>query len=312
MRRYRFRAMGSPCEIRLYAAPPTAAAAAEAAIAEVLRLERKFSRYRDDSLTARINRSAGDPEGVLVDAETAGLLDYADTCHRESGGLFDVTSGVLRRAWNLKSGRLPTQGEIDAALSLVGWDRVRWRRPRLVLPVAGMEVDFGGYVKEYAADRAAELLRRRGLRHGLVDLGGDLALVGPHPDGSPWRVGVRHPRNPATACASIELSAGGIASSGDYERCMFVDGVRHGHILDPRSGWPVNGLAAVSVVAPHCLVAGTASTVAMLKGEAGGRAWLRSLGLPSLWVDQGGEVADSFGRSWSAEESGSAPGTTTI
>ncbi len=307
-RRYRFRAMGSPCEIRLYGA---AAAAADAAMAEVLRLERKFSRYRDDSLTARINRSAGDPEGVVVDAETAALLDYADTCHRESGGLFDITSGVLRRAWKLGSGRLPTQGELDAALALVGWDRVRWRRPRLLLPVAGMELDFGGYVKEYAADRVAELLRRRSLRHGLVDLGGDLAVVGPHPDGSPWRVGVRHPRNPATACASIELSAGGIASSGDYERCMFVDGVRYGHILDPRSGWPVNGLAAVSVVAPHCLVAGTASTVAMLKGEAGGRAWLRSLGLPSLWVDQGGVVSDSSGRRWSAEESGSAWGTTT-
>jgi thiamine biosynthesis lipoprotein len=311
-RLYRFRAMGSPCELRLYAAPAAAEAVAEAAIAEVERLERKYSRYRADSLASRINASAGDPEGVEVDPETAALLDYADTCYRQSGGLFDVTSGVLRRAWNLKSGCLPSREELDALLALVGWARARWRRPRLVLPLAGMEVDFGGYVKEYAADRVAELCRRRGLRHGLVDLGGDLALVGPHPDGSSWRVGVRNPSSPSRACASVELRAGGIASSGDYERCMVVEGVRYGHILDPRSGWPVRGLAAVSVVAPHCLVAGTASTVAMLKGESGGRAWLEALGLPSLCVDQKGEVLGSPGRVWSAAGSGSAPGTTTI
>ena len=297
--------MGSPCELRLYAARAAAEAAAEAAVAEVGRLERKYSRYRDDSLASRINGSAGDPDGVEVDAETAALLDYADTCHRQSGGLFDVTSGVLRRVWNLKSGRVPSREEIDPVLALVGWDRVRWRRPRIALPQVGMEVDFGGYVKEYAADRVAELCRRRGLRHGLVDLGGDLALVGPHPDGSPWRVGVRDPRSPSRACASVDLCAGGVASSGDYERCMVVDGVRYGHILDPRSGWPVRGLAAVSVVAPHCLVAGTASTVAMLKGEADGRAWLRELGLQSLCVDQKGRV-------WSAAGAGRVSGTTTI
>jgi thiamine biosynthesis lipoprotein len=304
--------MGSPCALHLHASPRRADAAFAAGVAEVLRLERKYSRYRDDSEAARINASAGDPRGVEVDRETAGLLDYADTCFRESGGLFDVTSGVLRRVWNLKSGRLPSREEVDSALELVGWDRVVWDGARLVLPRPGMEVDFGGYVKEYAADRVAELIRRRGLRHGLVDLGGDLAIVGPHPDGSAWRVGVRDPRRPDSAVAAVDLHGGAIASSGDYERCMIVDGVRYGHILDPRSGWPVQGLAAVSVVAPHCLVAGTASTVAMLKGEVAGRAWLDALGLPHLCVDQKGAVGGSFGRACRYQGWGSAPGTTTI
>ena len=176
-----------------------------------------------------------------MDAETAHLLDYADTCHRQSDGRFDVTSGILRRAWNLKSGQLPAQAEIDALLPLVGWQKVRWRAPRIVLPKPGMQLDFGGYVKEYAVDRVAELCRRLGARHGLVDLGGDLAVIGPHPDGKPWRVGIRDPRDAQRTLGSLPVGWGGVASSGDYERCMVVDGVRYGHILDPRTGWPVRG-----------------------------------------------------------------------
>jgi thiamine biosynthesis lipoprotein len=293
----RFHGMGSPCAIHVYArVPEQARALAERAAAEVDRLERKYTRYRDDSLTSRLNRSAGDPEGVVVDQETAGLLDYAATVHRESGGLFDITSGILRRAWDFKSGRLPQPGEVGALLGCVGWQRVRWEASRLVLPEPGMEIDFGGYVKEYAADRAAELLRREGARHGLVDLGGDLSVVGPHPDGSPWRVGVRDPRRPERAVATVDLRSGAIASSGDYERFMVVDGRRYGHILDPRSGWPVEGFASVSVLADHCLVAGSASTVAMLLGEAEGARWLDELGLPNLRVSRDGALHGTLAR----------------
>ena len=173
----------------------------------------------------------------------------------------------------------------------MGWGKLRWQRPQLVLPLAGMQLDFGGYVKEYAADRVAGLCRELGLRHGLVDLGGDLAVVGPHPDGSPWRVGIRHPRAPEGAIASLALTAGGIATSGDYERCLVVDGRRYAHLLNPKTGWPVDGLASVTVAASHCLIAGTASTIAMLKGARAGPAWLDRLGLPSLRVDSEGNLS---------------------
>jgi len=207
--RYDFSAMGSPCALHLYgAAGFPLDDVAEQAIAEVARIERKFSRYRSDSVIARINDSAGDANGVEVDRETAALLDYCRTLFRESGGLFDVTSGILRRAWDFKSGRVPQREEISDLLSRVGWERVLWCPPRLVLPLPGMEIDFGGFGKEYAADRVAEQCRRRGLRHGLVDLGGDLAVIGPHPGGSAWKVGVRHPRSPDVAIASVSLSAG--------------------------------------------------------------------------------------------------------
>ena len=290
-----FKAMGSPCELHLHAeSQDELDTVAAAAIAEVARLEARYSRYRDDSLASRINASAGDPAGLEIDAETAALLDYADLAWRQSGGLFDISSGVLRRAWRLRAGRLPEPAEITALRPLIGWDKIRWRRPHLALPLAGMELDFGGYVKEYAADRVAELCRAHGVRHGLVDLGGDLAVVGPHPDGSPWRVGIRDPRARGSAIASVALLAGGIATSGDYERCMLVDGKRYAHILNPKTGWPVEGLASVSVAASHCLIAGTASTIAMLKGRRGGPAWLDRLGLPSLRVDADGKLSGSL------------------
>ncbi len=291
--RHPFTAMGGPCELQLYAASPAQAQAAlDTGEAEVRRLEAHYSRYRDDSVVARINRSAGGAP-VEVDEETASLLDYAHTAFAQSDGAFDLTTGALRRVWDFKARRVPDQAGVEAVLRHVGWRKVRWARPRLTLPES-MELDFGGVVKEYAADCAARALARCGIGHGLVELGGDIALVGPHPDGSAWQVGIRHPRDPERAIATVELARGAIASSGDYERFFESGGHRYCHILDPRTGWPVQGVASVSVLASTCLVAGTVSTIAMLKGPADGPRWLAELGLPHLCVDTGGTVSGTL------------------
>jgi thiamine biosynthesis lipoprotein len=292
LERFRFRAMGSPCALHLWSpSRGQAERGAERALAEIARLERKYSRYREDSLATRINRSAGSPCGVSVDEETAALLDFAATAHRESGGRFDPTSGVLRRVWDFRSGVVPKRAAIREALRRVGWHRIRWERPRLTLPVGGMELDWGGFVKEYAADRVAELCRSQGLPSGLVDLGGDLAVVGPHPDGTPWMVGIRNPRRPEHAMGRIALRSGGLATSGDYERFMIVDGVRYSHLLDPRTGESFrDGPASVSVAADHCLIAGVAATIAMLHEESESEQFLASLGLPHLGVTREGRI----------------------
>lgn len=286
--------MGSPCELRLYEQSGVAADTVfNAVLRELVRLERKYTRFREDSLTSQINRSAGDPQGVEVDAETASLLDFAAIAFEQSEERFDMTSGILRRVWDFKSGRVPSRRKIKKLLPRIGWDKVVWKRPRFALPVEGMELDFGGYVKEYAADRVAGLCRRMGMRHGLVDLGGDLAVVGPHVNGRPWKVGIRNPRDPERAIGSLSLMGGAVATSGDYERFMVVDGKRYTHLMDPRTGWPIEGLASVSVAAEHCLVAGTASTIAMLKGHEAG-AWLDELGLPNLRVDAHGKLSGTL------------------
>ncbi|HSW11343.1 MAG TPA: FAD:protein FMN transferase [Solimonas sp.] len=291
-----FHALGGPCSLQLHAADAAqlqrAAAAAEA---EVRRIETKYSRYREDSVLSRINASAGDAQGVTVDAETAALLDYATAAHEQSEGLFDASSGVLRRAWDFKAKQLPQQAQLDALLPLVGWQRLLWQSPRIVLPLRGMELDFGGFGKEYAADRAAAVLQAAGIRHALVELGGDIRVLGPQPDGAPWRIGIRHPRAPESAIATVELVGGAIASSGDYERYFERDGRRYSHILDPRTGWPVESYAGISVLAEQCLVAGTATTIALLKGREG-RDWLQELGLPWLLIDAAGKLEGSLAR----------------
>lgn len=290
-----FNAMGSPCEIKLYAKTRARAEhIARRVIAEIARLESRYSRYRPDSLLSQINRVAATGGHLTVDEETAGLLNYVETCYRESGGLFDITSGVLRHAWRFQDGQLPAPGEIEALLSRVGWRRLRWAPPVLDFPEPGLELDFGGAVKEYAVDRAAALCWEAEIRHGLINLGGDIKIIGPHPDGSPWAIGIRHPRDPERFIRTLHLHHGAMASSGDYERCIIVDGVRYGHVLNPRTGWPVGYLAAVSVIADLCVVAGSAATIAMLK-ETEGPAWLAAMGLPHFWVAVDGSPGGSLG-----------------
>lgn len=288
--RHPFQAMGSPCTVHLYADTEShACAVAQQCEAEVRRLEQKYSRYRDDSVTAAIHASAQSGNPFPLDHETAALLNYAHTAWEQSDGLFDITSGILRRAWDFRSGRLPSQQQIDELLPRIGWSKLHIENNQLQFTRPDMEIDFGGYVKEYAADGAAAIATQHGIQHGLVELGGDIRVIGPHPDGRPWAIGIRHPRQPGAILATLPLQQGALASSGDYERCLVIDGQRYGHILNPRTGWPVQGLMAVSVVADHCLLAGTATTIALLKGN-GGIDWLNDLELPWLAMDQNGQV----------------------
>lgn len=286
---FAFGAMASRCEVRLAApAEATARAWADAGIAEVRRIETKYSRYRDDSVTSAINRAAGG-ESVAVDDETAALLAFGARLHDESGGLFDLTSGVLRRAWDFKAARVPDAHAVDALLPLVGWRRVEWDGRALRLPRAGMEIDFGGIGKEYAADRAAARIAELGAQHGLVNLGGDVRIVGPQPDGGAWTIGVQDPRGAAgVAIAALPVATGAMATSGDYERYFEHGGRRYSHLLDPRTGWPVAHWRSVSVVAPLCALAGACATIAMLQPVDAGLAFLRRQGVHFLAIDADG------------------------
>ncbi len=286
---FSFGAMGTECLLHLYT--PTQAMADDvsgAAIAEVLRIEQRYSRFKPDSVLMAINGVAQAGGQVTVDEETAGLLDYAFACYQKSAGLFDISAGVLYQAWNFEGDTLPSQDRIQALMPWVGLDKIEWRRPVLRFAMRGMCLDFGGIGKEYAADRVADVCLSCGVHHGLVDLGGDIRIIGPHPDGQPWRVGLRDPAQPDVAMRVVDASSGAIASSGDYERCITVDGQRYGHILDPFSGWPARGVSSVSVWADRCMVAGSVATIAMLKGR-NAAAWLQSLGLPHVWVDETGQ-----------------------
>ncbi len=299
-----FAAMASPCELRLQGDDEgRLRRAAQLAIDEVRRIERAYSRYADGSIVSRINAAAGSGEAIEVDDETAALLDFAASLHALSDGLFDITSGVLRRAWNFRVPRVPAQNEIDALLPLIGWPQVEWRERRIALPRAGMEIDFGGFGKEYAADRAAGVLLAEGVAHGFVNLGGDIRVAGPRRDGSGWRLGIRHPRDERSLVRTLTLRAGALATSGDYERFFELGGRRYCHLLDPRNGWPVSYWQSVSVLAPTCAAAGAACTIAALH-QRDGQAFLDEQGLAHAVVravDGALAVASSVGFPYSCD-----------
>ncbi len=177
----------------------------------------------------------------------------------------------------------------QSVLASVGWQHVKRSGNKVRFMRSGMELDFGGIVKEYAVDRAAQIIGEQGVRHGVVNMGGDIAVIGPNPDGQPWIIGIQHPRFPDCKVASFEIARGALATSGDYARCIEIDGKRYSHILSPKDGWPVQGLTSVTVLSEQCVLAGSISTTAMLKA-AQGAAWLSQLGLPHVWVDLAGKI----------------------
>ena len=277
--------MGCPCELRFDAHSKEAfSRAAVPCLREIRRFEAKYSRYRPDSVTSAINRAAG-VNAVPIDGETASILKYATVCHEQSEGLFDITSGAFRRVWHPARKTLPTPHELDACAAKVGWNKVQLSEREVFLPLPGMELDFGGVVKEYAADAAAMAAANVGIRHGLVNLGGDIRIVGPQPDGESWPIGIAHPMQPDAAIATLPLAGGAIATSGGYERFVEIEGNRYSHLVDPRTGWPVDGLLSVSVVASQAIVAGSIASVALLQPPAAGLDWLERCGAPYLAVD---------------------------
>lgn len=277
-----FSAMGTRCSVSLYASAQEAARKlAEPVIADVARLEEKYSRYKQESFLSKINRVADQGGSIEVDAETAALLDYAQACYTQSDGLFDITSGLLRRAWNFQpegQTQLPDPEHLAELLKRVGWHKLEWQTPWLTFRQKGMELDFGGIVKEYAVDRACGLLKANGVDHALVNLGGDVGVSGARADGSAWRVAISNPQQPDSALHTVELSAGALASSGSYARALEIKGETYGHLLNPRTGYPVKGVRAASVIADQCTVAGSLATIALLKQQHG-RQFLEETGL---------------------------------
>ncbi len=283
---HRFHAMGGPCLLVADTNQPVSSQILEGLEQEIERLEQKYSRYRPDSLLSRVNAAAGSDTPIAIDAETAGLCRYLDQLYRDSGGLFDATCGVLRHAWDFRSGTLPDPEALNSLRGLISWPKVHWNEGELALPFKGMELDLGGLVKEYAVDCGARFLAQQGIRHALFDMAGDLAAIGGQDGDMPWPIAIRHPRSNEKAAAHLTVMNQRLASSGDYERCMVIDGKRYSHHLNPTTGCPTQGLLAVSVVGEQCLVAGSVATVAMLQDSAAaGVDWLQHSGLPWFAVD---------------------------
>ena len=214
---------------------------------------------------------------MAVDEETDMLVESAIDLAGLTGGRFDPTVGALRRAWDFRSGRVPPEREIAALLPFVNAAAVSRRNRTVFLRLAGMEIDLGGIGKEYAVDRAAQILRDEGIRAAIVNFAGDVRTIGSRADGRPWSVGVADPRDRARCRFAVRvLGDAGIATSGDYERCFVKDGVRYHHILDATTGWPARGVASATVVAATAFRAGRFATASFLLGAEAGLSLLEN------------------------------------
>ena len=274
LRFLRWLALGTKCEVQYVCADDVAARAFEAAVTGwVAAFEAKYSRFRPDSLISRINAAAG-RDWVETDEEMERFLDLCNSLHFMTRGLLDVTALPIMRLWDYKAAvpRIPSATEIAAALRLVSWKRVERNPGRVRLPEAGMAIDFGGWGKEYAVDVVAGIARDHGISSALVDFGHDIHAIGKAPGKPGWHIGLEDPTRPGVACwGSLALTNRSVASSGDYLRGFTVAGVRYGHIVDPRTGYPVaHGARQVTVIAPTCLQAGALSTTAFIMNPSEG------------------------------------------
>jgi len=261
-----FRAMASPCEILIRCDQlDIADDMLDMAVTEALRIEHKYSRFIAQNCLWQLNHANGHKQ--LIDEETRQLLAFAKQCFQLSDGLFDISAGPLMELWRFDpKAQLPEHGRILAAKALVGFDRIEFDSRHIEMP-SGMKLDFGGVAKEYAVDRVAyELAECYPDIPVLVNFGGDIAC--PVPKEYPWQVGIEDPRHLDRAASVLAISQGALATSGDTRRFFEVDGKRYGHIVDPRTGYPVvQAPRSVTVLGPNCVTAGMLATMAMLQGQ---------------------------------------------
>lgn len=258
--------MGTLVEVRCWAEPETALRAAAAAFAEVRRLQALLSRFEPESELNRLHRQAGE-KAVSVSADLFAVLSGAREIAEASGGAFDFTCGAWMELWQeaVRQGRLPTEEETREARQRVGWNHVRLdpsrRAVRLDRP--GIRLDLGAAGKGCAVDAAVRILQAEGVSRGLVDAGGNFKIFGFDELQS---AGVEDPTDPDSLCATVDMVLPAIASSANSTRFAEIRGRRYGHVLDPRTGWPIEAARGATVLADSAFAADCLSTALMVDG----------------------------------------------
>lgn len=252
--------------------------ACEEAFREVERLEALAHPGREGSVVRQINEAAG-KRPVAVSEEIFRLLSLARSVSERSAGAFDITVAAVSRLWDFRdpAGPLPAEDELARALPLVDWRSLVLDESNRTafLRRARMEIGLGAVAKGFAVDAALAVLRRHDISGALVDAGGDMALSGSK-NGSPWTVGIQHPRKPrGELVARLEIQGDlAVVTSGDYERGFVREGIRYHHILDPRTGQPARFCQSVTVAGLSCALADALATAVFVLGPAQGLAML--------------------------------------
>lgn len=274
-----FLMLGTVCKITIYDKPSEEAFSA--AFARLREIEQKMTLHSETSEIAHINHKSG-IEPVAVSSDTFAVIKKAVEIAQASGGAFDPTIGPLVQAWDIggDNPRRPTEEEIQSLLPLVDYRQVVLddQQQSVFLKQQGMVLDLGGIAKGYAADQAAEVLRSHGVQQAIVNLGGNVLVLGRKPDGSLWRIGVQDPEQDRGAYAIIvQLEDTSLVTSGPYERFLIVEGETYHHILDTTTGYPVDSdFTSASIITHSSLLADALSTSVYALGYEKGMALINS------------------------------------
>lgn len=272
--------------------------AIDAAMAEIRRLDEMMSLYKETSELTRVNLAAG-KRPVVVSPEMIEVVEAAMRISDLTGGAFDVTIGPLVVLWQLrlKENRTPTDAEIATVSQRVGYKNIRLdkKTSTLFLKYPGMIMDFGGVAKGFAADKAAAVLKKRGIENGIVALAGDIRVLGRRPDNTPWRIGVQHPRERDKTLTVLALSNKFVSTSGNYERFQIIHKKRYHHILDPRTGRPSEGMTSVTVVGDNGALVDPLTTAIFILGKEKGLELVTKLGCEAIFEDEKGRSITTSG-----------------
>ncbi len=259
------------------------------------RYENLFSRTKEGSDVWRINHADGQP--VAVSSETARLIETAlSYCAMTDGG-YDITIGAVSELWNFRADEpsLPASGQMEEALKTVDYRSVNVDGNTVTLTVPGAQLDLGSIAKGYIADRMADLLRGQGVQSAILDLGGNIYVLGGKPDGTDFRVGIQSPFDDSQLGA-VSVKDKSLVTSGVNQRGFTIDGKRYHHLLDPKTGYPIeNGLASVTVVTDRSVDGDALSTVLFCLGEEQGMELAARLGIEAAFVRSDGQIVQTAG-----------------
>lgn len=244
------------------------------AVAEIKRLERLLTTFDEASQTNQINKLAG-ISPVRVDQEVFQLIERSIRISDLTQGAFDLTYGSIdKRFWNFDTSmtRLPDRTKAREAVKLINYRNIVLDHQNFTvfLRQKGMRIGFGGIGKGYAAECAKRVLQNQGVSAGIINASGDLCTWGKQPNGQPWSIGIADPETRLNPFSYLELDNMSIATSGDYEKFVVIDGKKYSHTIDPRSGYPASGIASVSIISPNAELCDALTTPVMVMGIQNG------------------------------------------
>ena len=265
------------------------------AVEEIKRIEKLFTTFDESSQTNLINRNAG-AKPVKVDREVYDLIERSKKISTLTQGAFDITYGSIdKRLWNFDKTMtsLPDAQTAKTLVRLINYRNVILdeKNCSVFLKEKGMRIGFGGIGKGYAAEKAKSLLQQKGVKSGIINAAGDLTAWGHQPNGKPWTIGIADPNTTKQAFSFLEITNTSIATSGNYEKFILIDGKKYSHTIDPKTGLPVRGIKSVTIICPNAEIADAMATPVMIMGIKTGLDMLNQMkGMAGIIIDDNDKI----------------------